>query len=67
MEEVFRVMDKDGDGKISREDLKSFMLCAGIAVTDKDIEAMIELAGGDQNGVVSFDDLIRILGLHLVG
>ncbi|KAK4257887.1 hypothetical protein QN277_007418 [Acacia crassicarpa] len=64
MKEVFRLMDMhDGDGKLGHYDLKSFMEWAGIPVTDQDIEDMIALGGGDQNGGVDFDGFIGILGL----
>ncbi|KAI4334991.1 hypothetical protein L6164_013681 [Bauhinia variegata] len=66
MEDVFRVMDKDGDGKLSHNDLKSYMSWAGFAATDEDINAMIKLGGGDQNGGVSFDGLLRILAVDNV-
>lgn len=61
MEDVFRVMDKDGDGRLSHQDLKSFMEMAGFQVTDDDIDAMIKLGGGHQNGGVTFQGLHRIL------
>ncbi|XP_061349214.1 calcium-binding protein CP1 [Gastrolobium bilobum] len=63
MEDVFRVMDKDGDGRLSHQDLKSYMAWAGFAATDEDITAMIKFGGGDQNGGVNFDGLLRILAL----
>ncbi|KAL2338941.1 hypothetical protein Fmac_013387 [Flemingia macrophylla] len=63
MEEVFRVMDKDGDGKLSHRDLKTYMASAGFPATDDDITAMIRLGGGDQHGGVTFDGLLRILAL----
>lgn len=63
MEDVFRVMDRDGDGKLSHQDLKSYMAWAGFAATDEDIVAMIKFGGGDQNGGVTFDGLLRILAL----
>ena len=63
MEDVFRVMDKDGDGKLSHHDLKTYMACAGFPATDNDINAMIRFGGGDQNGGVTFDGLLRILAL----
>ncbi|KAL1190945.1 Calcium-binding protein CP1 [Cardamine amara subsp. amara] len=62
MEDVFKVMDKDGDGRLSYGDLKSYMDSAGLAATDDEIKAMIRLAGGDSNGGVSFDGLLRIFG-----
>lgn len=63
MEEVFKVIDRDGDGKLSHQDLKSYMAWAGFAATDEDINGMIKFGGGDQNGGVSFDGLLRILAL----
>lgn len=63
MEEVFKVMDKDGDGKLSHHDLKSYMASAGFSATDEDINAMIKFGGGDLNGGVSFEGLVRILAL----
>ena len=66
MEDVFRVMDKDGDGKLSHGDLKSYMSSAGFAASDEDIKAMIKFGGGDENGGVSFDGLLRILAVDYV-
>ncbi|KAJ4825237.1 hypothetical protein Tsubulata_039370 [Turnera subulata] len=68
MEDVFKVMDKDGDGKLSVDDLKSYMQWAGFDATDDDIKAMIRLGGGgagddDHKDGVSFDDLLRILAV----
>ncbi|KAK7363462.1 hypothetical protein VNO77_05606 [Canavalia gladiata] len=64
MEDVFRVMDKDGDGKLGHHDLKSYMAWAGFHATDEDINAMIKFGGGDHNGGVTFDGLLRILALE---
>ncbi|KAI4344772.1 hypothetical protein L6164_011962 [Bauhinia variegata] len=66
MEDVFRMMDKDGDGKLSHNDLKSYMAWAGFDATDEDINAMIKLGGADQNGGVSFDGLLQILAVDIV-
>ncbi|KAL1334950.1 hypothetical protein HN51_063888 [Arachis hypogaea] len=63
IEDVFRVMDRDGDGKLSHRDLKVYMESAGFSATDDDIAAMIQFGGGDQNGGVTFDGLLRILAL----
>ncbi|EFH40246.1 hypothetical protein ARALYDRAFT_495005 [Arabidopsis lyrata subsp. lyrata] len=62
MKDVFKVMDKDGDGRLSYGDLKSYMDSAGLAVSDDEIKAMIRLAGGDLNDGVSFDGLLKIFG-----
>ncbi|KAK9179170.1 hypothetical protein WN943_028369 [Citrus x changshan-huyou] len=66
MEDVFKVMDKDGDGRLSHNDLKSYMKCAGFAATDDDIKAMIRLGGGDETDGVSFDGLLKILAVDTV-
>lgn len=63
MEEVFKVMDKDGDGKLSHADLKSYMNSAGLPSTDEDIKAMILMGGGDENDGVSYQGLLKILAV----
>jgi len=39
------------------------MAWAGFPATDDDINAMIRFGGGDKNGGVTFDGLLRILAL----
>ncbi|KAJ9154618.1 hypothetical protein P3X46_027937 [Hevea brasiliensis] len=65
MEDVFKVMDKDGDGKLSHEDLKSYMQWAGFDASDDDIKAMMKLGGGDDKDGLSFGDLLKILSIDL--
>ncbi|KAJ6322233.1 hypothetical protein OIU77_012162 [Salix suchowensis] len=66
MGDVFKIMDKDGDGKLSVDDLKSYMKWAGFDASDDDIRAMIDLAsysgGGDKDGV-TYDGFLKILSL----
>ncbi|XP_073275292.1 calcium-binding protein CP1 [Primulina huaijiensis] len=64
MEDAFRVMDKDGDGKVGHDDLKSYLKWAGFEADDEDVKAMIRLGGGDdQNGGVTFQGFLKILAL----
>lgn len=69
LEDAFRVMDKDGDGRLSLKDLKSYMKWAGFNASDEDIKAMIKVGGGvgDEEEGVSFDRLLRILAVDNVG
>ncbi|GMI95852.1 Ca2+-binding protein 1 [Hibiscus trionum] len=67
MEDVFKVMDKDGDGRVSHEDLKSYMNSAGFPASDEDIKAMIRLGGGDGENGVTFDGLLKILAVDFSG
>ncbi|KAF8394686.1 hypothetical protein HHK36_020903 [Tetracentron sinense] len=63
MEDVFRVMDKDGDGKVGFDDLRSYMNWARFSATDEDIIAMIRLGGGDEKEGVCFEGLLKILAV----
>lgn len=64
MEDAFRVMDKDGDGKVGHDDLKSYLNWAGFEADDEDVKAMIRLGGGDdQNGGVTFQGFLKVLAL----
>ncbi|XP_077231974.1 calcium-binding protein CP1-like [Tasmannia lanceolata] len=67
MEEVFRIMDRDGDGKVGFHDLTSYMNWAGFATTDEDIKAMIQMGGGDEKDGVSYEGLLKILALDFHG
>ncbi|XP_050150526.1 calcium-binding protein CP1-like [Malus sylvestris] len=62
MEDVFKVMDKDGDGKLSHEENTSFFFIA----TDEDIKAMIKLGGSDENQGVTYAGLLKILAVDQV-
>ncbi|XP_068663932.1 calcium-binding protein CP1-like [Aristolochia californica] len=62
MEGMFRMMDRDGDGKVGFGDLKDYMAWAGFAASDEDIRAMIRMGGGDEkNGGVCYEGLMKIL------
>jgi|UniRef100_A0A2N9IPA2 calmodulin len=66
MEDVFRIMDKDGDGKLSHDDLKSYMEWAGFSAGDEDIKAMIRLGGGEEKDGVSYNGLLKILAIDFL-
>jgi len=55
---AFRVFDKDGDGKITREELRSVIANSGddLARVDADVAAMIQDADTDKDGVISYDE-----------
>jgi len=62
MDDAFRLMDRDGDGKVGFEDLKAYLRWAGMQVADDEIRAMISVAG-DGDGGVGLEALARILAV----
>ncbi|KAF6152868.1 hypothetical protein GIB67_011339 [Kingdonia uniflora] len=64
MEDMFKVMDGDGDGKVGVEDLRRYLSLAGICVNEEDIKVMIKLGGGDEKGGVCYDGFLKILAVN---
>uniref|UniRef100_A0ACD5XK88 Uncharacterized protein n=1 Tax=Avena sativa TaxID=4498 RepID=A0ACD5XK88_AVESA len=62
MEDAFRLIDRDGDGKVGFEDLKAYLGWAGMQVADDEIRAMISMAG-DGDGGVGLQALARVLAV----
>lgn len=65
MEDVFRVMDRDGDGKVGFSDLRNYMNWAGLRASDDEIKAMIKMGGGDEREGLCFDGLVKILTVEV--
>eukprot|EP00930_Biecheleria_cincta_P096986 TRINITY_DN88746_c0_g1_i1.p1 TRINITY_DN88746_c0_g1~~TRINITY_DN88746_c0_g1_i1.p1 ORF type:complete len:480 (+),score=114.56 TRINITY_DN88746_c0_g1_i1:46-1485(+) len=55
---AFRVFDKDGDGQITKEELRSVIADSGddLARVEADLVAMIKEADTDKDGVISFEE-----------
>ncbi|CAN6289650.1 unnamed protein product [Urochloa humidicola] len=68
MEDAFRLMDRDGDGKVGFEDLKAYLGWARMPAADEEVRAMIRVAGGG-DGVegVGIEALARVLAVDLEG
>lgn len=54
MLQTFRVVDQDGDGFISAQELQSAMSDMGDNVTEKEVKTMIESADLDLDGQINF-------------
>merc|ERR1711997_68660 len=55
LRKAFNVMDTDGDGKISGDDLQTILKKLGINIGDGEIEEMIKVADKKGEGLVSID------------
>ncbi|XP_074281511.1 calcium-binding protein CP1-like [Silene latifolia] len=64
MEELFKVMDSDCDGRLGVDDLRSYLKLSGIYVDDDEIKGMILLGGGSVFDGVDFNGFLTILNLH---
>ncbi|KAF9451587.1 calmodulin-A [Macrolepiota fuliginosa MF-IS2] len=62
--ETFKVFDKDGNGSINLEELKTVMKNLGVKVTDEECKMMMKEADEDGNGVVDFNEFRRVSFIH---
>merc|ERR1712136_135148 len=58
---VFKEFDKDKDGFITKDDLKSLLMRLGDDITDDDIIDMISEADRDGDGMVSMEDFMEVM------
>ncbi|KAK1348255.1 putative EF-hand domain-containing calmodulin [Hamiltosporidium tvaerminnensis] len=61
VEEVFNIFDKDGNGIISRNELKETFIYLGIKKTDKEIDKMVEIADINKDGGISLEEFKEVL------
>lgn len=61
LREAFSVFDKDGNGFISAEELKSALLNLGEKLEDHEIRAMIAAADRDGNGEIDYEEFIAMM------
>ena len=55
------MFDKNGDGKISKEELKVVMTNLGEKLTDAEIEEMIHEADDDGDGSVDYEEFVKMM------
>ncbi|TFK68285.1 calmodulin-like protein [Pluteus cervinus] len=60
--EAFKRYDKDGNGRISKKELKEMMLSLGEKLSDAQIDEMIREADANGNGEIELEEFIKIMG-----
>ena len=57
--EAFRVFDKNGDGLISRDELRNVMNCMGETLTDEELDEMVHEADLNGDGMVDYEGIFN--------
>jgi|AntRauTorckE5430_2_1112549.scaffolds.fasta_scaffold59289_1 calmodulin len=55
MREIFSLVDKDGGGTISNEELSELFSIVGIEASDEDLDEMIRQMDEDNSGEIDFE------------
>lgn len=61
IKEAFKVFDKDGNGFISPGELRHVMTNLGEKLTDEDVGEMIREADVDGDGLINYEDFVKMM------
>ena len=56
---TFDVMDQDGNGHVTKEELKSMLYGLGEMVSDEYVQDMIAKADLNRDGKIQFDEFVK--------
>lgn len=58
---AFRVFDKDGNGYITRDELKTAMDMIGEPVTEVELDDMLKATDIDNDGRINYEEFVKVL------
>lgn len=58
---AFRVFDKDGNGYITRDELKTAMDMIGEPVTETQLDEMLKATDIDNDGRINYEEFVKVL------
>ena len=61
MKEIFSLVDKDGGGTISTEELEELLEIIGIKASKDDMEVMVEQMDADNSGEIDFEEFAEVM------
>lgn len=61
LREAFKVFDKNGDGKISKMELKTVLESLGQHLTDRELDDMMNEADTNHDGAVDFEEFKKMM------
>ncbi|KAL8603615.1 hypothetical protein ACOMHN_005557 [Nucella lapillus] len=59
--EAFKVMDKDGNGSISAEELGNILRAKGATITDQQVTDLIKTYDSNGDGDIDFDEFTKLM------
>ncbi|KAI0510512.1 hypothetical protein KFK09_011116 [Dendrobium nobile] len=59
---MFRRFDSDGDGRISSEELQSFLAWAGDRLSADEAASLIQDLDTDDDGLINYEEFVRLVG-----
>ena len=59
LKKAFSVMDQNGDGQVTKDELKSLLSGLGEDVTDQMVDEMIAIADENGDGKVDFNEFVK--------
>ncbi|KAK7092077.1 uncharacterized protein [Littorina saxatilis] len=65
LKDAFFLFDKNGDKKISKEELGPVLRSLGQNPTQADIDAMMAEADTDNSGYLSYDEYVNVISKHM--
>lgn len=61
LKDAFRIFDKDDDGFISVEELRSIMKNLGDKMTDEELDEMLDTADTKHDGLINYSEFVMLL------
>jgi calmodulin len=58
----FDLFDKDGDGKITTDEVKAMLIALGDDLTDDEVAEIVKDADENSDGFVSFEEFVAAMG-----
>ncbi len=59
--EIFNLVDKDGGGSISKEELAELMDTLGIEITTEELDAMVREIDASGDGNIDFEEFVEVM------
>jgi len=61
IKEAFKVFNKGGSGRVTKDELKTALTAMGEKLTDEEIAEMMEEADLDKDGGLKYDEFVKIM------